>query len=1649
MNMVVYQMDMKTAFLNGNLREEVYVSQSDRFVDKDKPNHVYKLKKALYGLKQAPRVWYDMLSSFLISKDFSKDADPIAVVVQILARRALSGLIAPDHSMLKASIPSNGKLDLSRLQVEFVILGAHDSRALSRGPILTIKLDLTSKEAIFKEVYDALKLTPPVLKAFKPQGCSSDLYARASGATASTAFVHNRSIRFKMNNKKHIVNLEYFREMLQICPIIRNQKFDEPPFEQEILTFLVSLGHSGEIRKITDVNVNKLHQPWRSFVVDFTYQVENKNTKKGNVMYYPRFTKLIVNFFMSKDPSILRRNKINWHYARDDPMFTTINVISRHEDTQLYGEVPLKTKESVHKKKADSDTTPKKKPPTDPKDKRVKQTGKITGSGKQKQPTTGLETLFEIALTETEQLRIWYQHGNFQGCLLKAQDHRGNFKRLCHQDIEDMLLLLVQGKLTNLSLDDRYALNVALRMYTQRIVIQEHVEDLQLVVESYHKKINLTRPDTTRTDLRKMTPYTGYLDVQGIIYQDELSRNRLMRTDELHKFSDGTLNHVRTTLNDIATGIQMDYLSKRRWSPQDKRRARVMISAIDRKLRDRRLMSNLEKFIGGRTYGDIFGCSKRPYDLSYVVLIFIRLKIDHLTQELLTGPTYDISKKSFGRDYGSSTGMMYLYLSFERRTSRRLRLQDFEDMLLLLVQGKLTNISLDDRYALNVALRIDTTISADAHVKGELLRDIEKTLKWLGIERFYTSAGNPVKEILLKLNLPDHRILKDGGEEINMNPNNVQGPPPAGPIPQNPAPDLRPMEELLQAPTDGVGDAIVVPPVLASQFELKIGLLNLVIAISFDGFENDDPHSHIQRNKPQVSSANGSSSQNDAITSLTKQLEALGKHIIVMQRPVHSIQGSCDTCGGPRHYSEGQATGDFTQRDVYAATRNYNARGHMAKALQERPHGALPSNTVSNPREQINSITTRSGLTTVKPFIPPLVPPTPREEVEKEPKTLMDKVHITSPASTAHVPPLGIQPVSPPKLKEDPKPNPHQPKIPYPSRLDKTKLLDKNDVQVSKFLKILKQLYFDISLMDALTQIPKYSKVLKDLLKDKEKLEELSNTLINVECSAVLLNKVPEKLRDPGKFLIPCVLQDLEVCNSLADSRASINLMPLLIYEKLGIRPLKPTRMTLELANRYITYPMGITEDVIIKVDKFNFLADFVIVDFEADPRVPIILGRPFLRTAKALVDLYEEKLTLRIGNEELVFRAEIFSENSPSRERHSVHNYEALCFDHQEEKRSGSITSHSDSSLLEYKSFYFDLSIDTLPPADRSDSHHEEFADELAHIIYPPEYDHFYFDIEVDPGELTRLLKENISSRIKDDKELKSKTSIKKLTTNELNDLRLLLSNCDSTFSEIDPLVSFPFGNKDKIFDPGILNGVYSKRSHILPLNDFSPISFVSDLLFLFDLSEIETFLSFPSEYEDKVFDPGILIIYGIHSFTRKFSRLPNDNFKIDKRDIFSEISFKIKSLICFHLKDKEIRGDFDPFLEIPSDESKGQTPICIIRGLDSRMMQASTGSRSAAPATEDVTSSSVTPTPEFAHKDDSHDNVRTETAQLLWFVSSFAKPIDSPLLPGGYSPVDSPMTAAFDRPQATMMTGMAAGLKSITQMYTASPCCQQLGRT
>ncbi|GJV16787.1 reverse transcriptase domain-containing protein [Tanacetum coccineum] len=134
-----------------------------------------------------------------------------------------------------------------------------------------------------------------------------------------------------------------------------------------------------------------------------------------------------------------------------------------------------------------------------------------------------------------------------------------------------------------------------------------------------------------------------------------------------------------------------------------------------------------------------------------------------------------------------------------------------------------------------------------------------------------------------------------------------------------------------------------------------------------------------------------------------------------------------------------------------------------------------------------------------------------------------------------------------------------------------------------------------------------------------------------------LEQRFPRNSKNPAKFPIPCALQELDRTNALADSGASINLLPYSIYKQLELGALTSTRITLELANRSIITQWALTEDVVVRVDGFTFLADFVVVNFEPDPRVPIILGRHFLRTTKALIDLYEEKLTLRVGSDELL----------------------------------------------------------------------------------------------------------------------------------------------------------------------------------------------------------------------------------------------------------------------------------------------------------------------------------------------------------------------------------------------------------------------------
>ncbi|GJW04650.1 reverse transcriptase domain-containing protein, partial [Tanacetum coccineum] len=285
--------------------------------------------------------------------------------------------------------------------------------------------------------------------------------------------------------------------------------------------------------------------------------------------------------------------------------------------------------------------------------------------------------------------------------------------------------------------------------------------------------------------------------------------------------------------------------------------------------------------------------------------------------------------------------------------------------------------------------------------------------------------------------------------------------------------------------------------------------------------------------------------------------------------------------------------------------------------------GSLPSNTVANPKGDLKAITTRSGVSYDGPQIPPLISSLPKE-MEQEPEVTKDTVQ----PSTKNIQPPVVQtqidePVVAPKT------------IPYPSRINKEKLREKDDLLALKFMEIFRKLHFELSFADALLHMPKFAPMFRKLLNNKDKILDLTKTPVNENCLAVIL----KKLGDPGKFLIPCDFPEMDVCLALADLGASINLMPLSVWEKLSLPDLTKTRMILELADRSISTPTGIAEDVFMKVETFFFLADFVVVDYVADPRVPLILGRPFLRTARALIDVHGEQMTLCHDDQYVTFK--------------------------------------------------------------------------------------------------------------------------------------------------------------------------------------------------------------------------------------------------------------------------------------------------------------------------------------------------------------------------------------------------------------------------
>ncbi|CAN6568017.1 unnamed protein product [Malus baccata var. baccata] len=210
----------------------------------------------------------------------------------------------------------------------------------------------------------------------------------------------------------------------------------------------------------------------------------------------------------------------------------------------------------------------------------------------------------------------------------------------------------------------------------------------------------------------------------------------------------------------------------------------------------------------------------------------------------------------------------------------------------------------------------------------------------------------------------------------------------------------------------------------------------------------------------------------------------------------------------------------------------------------------------------------------------------------------------------------------------------YEPPIPYPERL-KPKVKDQ---QLMDFMKTLSKVQINLPLIDDIKNIPSYAKFFKDVCTKKKTLVDFEKVILTEQCSAVLLHKLPPKKQDPGSITISCTIGNSHFKRALIDLGASINLMPFSVFQRLGQGEIKPTSVILQLTDRSVAYPRGIIEDLIIKVDNLYLPADFVILDMDEDMQTPIILGRPFMATARTLIDVEAGTLTLRVQDQSVVF---------------------------------------------------------------------------------------------------------------------------------------------------------------------------------------------------------------------------------------------------------------------------------------------------------------------------------------------------------------------------------------------------------------------------
>ena len=319
------------------------------------------------------------------------------------------------------------------------------------------------------------------------------------------------------------------------------------------------------------------------------------------------------------------------------------------------------------------------------------------------------------------------------------------------------------------------------------------------------------------------------------------------------------------------------------------------------------------------------------------------------------------------------------------------------------------------------------------------------------------------------------------------------------------------------------------------------------------------------------------------------------------------------------------------QANTGASLKNLETQvGQLALNMQNQNKDAFPSDTQKNPKDCM-AVQLRSGKEVSNNSRKERKERTEEEQKQtgkEEKKNMLEKTTEARKQAQTEQPERSCE------QKQKEKARVYTLVVPFPQRLQKAR----REEQFSKFLDIFKKIKINIPFAEAINQMPNYAKFLKEILSKKRKINEEGIVNLTATCSAIIRQKLPAKMKDLGSFTIPYSIGKCEFKKALCDSGASINLIPLSVVQRLSLGELTPTTITLQMADRSMAQPEGVLKDVLVKVGKFIFPVDFVIMKMEEDTQVPLLLGRPFIATGAALIDVQKGELTLRVGEEAVHF---------------------------------------------------------------------------------------------------------------------------------------------------------------------------------------------------------------------------------------------------------------------------------------------------------------------------------------------------------------------------------------------------------------------------